>query len=152
MSHNYLGNPTAQEVDKIRDYVNQKYKTIDTKMLAIQHEIDNLNHTVAHLRIAESRLASIYGKTNLDFSLLKFNRAPILNEDLSYFEQHRLSNPDTASVVDGLLKPWYDEIKREMEHLDYKIRKTMYLIERKQTELTNLQNLQDDLRDQGVQG
>jgi len=147
MSFNFLGHPTADEISDLKTYLNIKYETIDLQIDATQTEIDNLNNLLKKLVNAEGALASQYGKNQSDFSLANIQRAPIINEDLSYFETHKFDSTQTAGVIDVLMSPWLDPIKRERETLDYKIRKIKYLVEQKTLYLQQLNLIKEDLRD-----
>lgn len=147
MSFNFLGNPTLDEIDDLRNYLSRKYGNINAQVEALQHEIDNLSELLADLSNAEARLASIYGKLSSDYALTDYVRAPVVDEDHTYFNEHRYSNAETAALIDQLVAPWIDHVKRELETLDYKIRKTQYIIERKQQQIQVLQNIDDDTSD-----
>jgi len=146
MTFKFLGHPSVNQIDQLENYLNLRYRNIDLQIDSLQTEIDNLKSFLSRLQRAEGILGSIYGKADVEYALSKYIRSPVLNEDLSYFESHKLDSTKTASIIDSLLKPWQSHLRKD-EKLEYKIKKTSYLIEQKSFQLRALKELKNDLRD-----
>jgi len=148
MSFNFLGSPTTEEIDQLKEYLDGKYSLIDRQIRATDREIDRLRKLLVKLRASEGTIAAVTGKTVDQFALNDVVKAPIVDEDHTYFEQHKFDSSQTANLVDLLTKPWLDHIKRETETLEYKIKKTTYLIEMKTKQKQILIQLQAQITDE----
>lgn len=146
----FLGHPSLQQIQHLKEYLNTRYDMIDKHIEALQSEYDNLSKVVADLKRAEAVISS-EDQFNKNASLEKLIKAPTVNEDLSQFETFKFDNTETASLIDNLLKPWQTHA-RARERITYKIKKIIYLMEQKGLEIKILGDLKDDLRDDGVVG
>lgn len=144
---NYLGHPTVDEINDLNQYLDVKYDLIPQQKKALQHEIDNLKVTLAKYLAAEAIAARETRKKPTHFALTTYIKNPIPSENRSYFEVHKYASVETGAVVDNLLKPWADHVKKDQEMLDYKIRKLKYVIEQKSLQIQILEQLESELRD-----
>lgn len=144
---NYLGHPTKDQIEDLMEYLDIKYDLIGKQKAALQHEIDNLQVLLGKLLKAEAKLSSESKKKPAHFSLVSYVKAPIINEDKTYFDSHRYASIETGAVIDSLIKPWTDHIKRDQEDLDYKIRKVKYLIEQRSQQIQILTQLESEIQD-----
>lgn len=139
MAINYLGNPSADEIADLQTYLGQKLAQLTRLTVAKQNEIDSLRATITNFQEAEAALASQINLTVNDFALSNYIKAPVISvEDQSFLENQLYQGTATANVVDTATLPFRDVIKRELETIDYKIRKLRYLVEFKQKELSIL--------------
>jgi chaperonin cofactor prefoldin len=144
---NYLGHPTVDEINDLNGYLDIKYDLIERQKEALQHEIDNLKVTLSKYVSAESVLAKDTRKKQKHYTLTSYIKNPVTAEDKTYFDVHRYSSVETGAIVDTLMKPWVDHVKKDQEAIDYKIRKIKYLIEQKSLQIQVLEQVQSDLRD-----
>jgi hypothetical protein len=144
---NYLGHPTLDEIKDLNKYLDLKYDLIVEQKKALQHEIDNLKVTLAKYVSAESVAATNTKKLPAHFALTSYIKNPIPSEDKSYFDGHRYASVETGAVVENLLRPWVDHVKKDQEILDYKIRKLKYVIEQKSLQIQILEQLESELKD-----
>ena len=144
----FLGHPSLQQIEQLKEYLNTRYGSIQKHMEAVQSEYDNLTKVLAELKNAEAIISS-EDKYNKNSSLENLIKAPTVNDDFSQFESFKYDNTETASLVDNLLRPWQSHM-RARERITYKIKKIVYLMEQKGLELQILTDLQADLRDDGV--
>lgn len=144
---NFLGHPTKDQIDDLMEYLDVKYKLIGQQKEALQHELNNLQAVLGKLLKAEAKLASQTNKKPAHFALVSYIKAPVINEDKTYFDTHRYASIETGAVVDSLLRPWVDHVKKDQEDLDYKIRKVKYLIEQRSQQIQILTQLESELRD-----
>lgn len=144
---NYLGHPTIDEINDLNQYLDVKYGLIVEQKKALQHEIDNLKITLSKYLAAEASAARETRKKPVHFTLTSYIKNPIPSEDRSYFDVHRYASVETGAVVDNLLRPWVDHVKKDQETLDYKIRKLKYVIEQKSQQIQILEQLESELRD-----
>jgi len=148
MSFNFLGNPTVEEIQQLKTFLNGKYDLIENQIVAVQREVDKLSKVLVKLRKSEGALAAVTGKDSNQYSMTDYIKSPVIDEDRSYFEQHKFDSSQTANLIDLLTKPWLDHIKRETDTLEYKIKKTAYLIEAKNRQLQILQQLLSQVTDE----
>lgn len=148
MSFNYLGSPTVEDIQQLKEYLDGKYDSIDLQIAATQREVDRLRKVLVKLRKSEGSLGAAFTKDGNQYSLTDYIKSPVIDEDHSYFNQQKFDSSQTGNLVDQLTKPWLDHIKRETETLDYKIRKTTYLIEMRNRQIQLLQTIKDQLTDE----
>lgn len=144
---NYLGHPTKDQVTDLMEYLDLKYNQIGKQKEALSHEIDRLQDTLNKLLVAEAKNSSETRKKPAHFALVTYVKNVIVNEDKTYFDSHRYSSTETGAVVDTLMRPWVDHIKKDQESLDYKIRKLKYLIEQKSQQIQILTQLESEISD-----
>lgn len=143
----FLGHPSLQQIAHLKEYLDTRYASIDLHIEALQIQYDNLAKVLAELQQAEQIIAS-EEKFNKNASVENVIKAPTQNEDLSQFELFKYDNTETASLIENLLKPWQPNM-RAKERIAFKIKKIVYLMEQKGLEIQILNNLKDDLKDDG---
>lgn len=144
---NYLGHPTKDQVDDLMQYLDVKYNQIGQQKIALQHEIDRLQDTLNKLLVSEAKSAAGTRKKPANFTLVSFIKNSIVDEDKTYFDTHKYASVETGAVVDALIKPWVDHVKKDQENIDYKIRKVKYLIEQKSQQIQLLNQLEQEISD-----
>lgn len=148
MALNFLGNPSADEIQDLQTYLTEKFLNLGRLVVAKQNEIDSLRVTLTGYLASESTLLNRVNSVANNFAYSDYIKTPVDNvEDLDHIESQLYDGVPTANLVDQVTLPYRDVIKAELETIDYKIRKIRYILESKQKELSVLN---DAVLNQGV--